>query len=356
MTDRSASLIAYLNACIENRLFPGCALGIIAHGERRIIVAGRLTYDQSSPPVTEETVYDVASITKAIPTSCLALALCDEGVLSLASRFIDVVPEFTGDFRENITIRHLLTHTLDFDFQLSAKKHLSPDAIIEAILGASFRTPPGSRFAYANATSVLLGLAVERASGMRLDEAAQYRFFAPLAMTRTSFFPASLFGVSIAPSEDDPWRGRIICGEVHDESAWALRPSVVAGSAGLFSTAPDLLKFIGMLLECGELNGRRFFARETVALMHANALPPALGADAALGWELNQPVFMGTSATPATFGKTGFTGCAIVADPGRETGMVFLTNHTFPKRRDDRSAINAVRSTLADMVFKKFSK
>jgi CubicO group peptidase (beta-lactamase class C family) len=356
MAGRYASLNAYFNACIEHHLFPGCAIGIIAHGERRIITAGRLTYDRLSPPVTEETVYDVASITKAIPTSCLALALCDDGVWSFTSRLIDFIPEFTGAFRESITIRHLLTHTLDFDFQLSAKKHLPPDAIIGTILSASLRTPPGSRFAYANATSILLGLAVERASGMRLDEAAHYRFFAPLAMTRTSFFPETRSGAFIAPTEEDSWRGRIICGEVHDESAWALRPSVVAGSAGLFSTAPDLLKFIEMLLVGGEINDRRFFARETVALMHTNALPPALGASAALGWELNQPVFMGTTATPTTFGKTGFTGCAIVADPGRRTGMVFLTNHTFPKRRGDRNAINTVRSTLADMIFGKLSK
>ena len=354
MTNRSAKISAYLNACIEQRLFPGCALGIIARGEKRFIIAGRLTYDALSPKVNEETIYDVASITKAIPTSCLALALCESEAWSLSSRLIDFVPEFTGAFRENITIRHLLTHTLDFEFQLSAKKHLSPDAILGAILGASLCTPPGSSFAYANATSILLGLAVERACGIGLDEEAKRYFFEPLEMSRTSFFPKTHSDVAIAPTEDDPWRGRIICGEVHDESAWALRPSVVAGSAGLFSTVKELLTFIEMLLAGGELHGRRYFTRETVALMQTNALPPGLGANAALGWELNQPVFMGMSATPTTFGKTGFTGCTIVADQARETGMVFLTNHTFPKRRVDRRAINAVRCALANMVFEEY--
>jgi CubicO group peptidase (beta-lactamase class C family) len=351
MINQTEHIKRYLEQCIENRLFPGCIVGITAQGKNTVLAAGRLTYDRDSERVTEETVYDVASVTKAIPTSCLALALCEEAVWSISSRLIDFVPEFTGSFREAITIRHLLTHTLDFDFQLSAKKHLSPGAIMEAILTAPLRTPPGSRFAYANATSILLGLAVERACGLRLDEAARIRFFSPLAMTRTTFFPERLGGAAVAPAEDDPWRGRIICGEVHDESAWALRPKVVAGSAGLFSTAPDLLAFIEMLLAGGKLRGRRYFNAETTALMHTNALGPSAGACAALGWELNQPHFMGAGATSTTFGKTGFTGCAIVADPSREAGMVFLANHTFPKRRVDRRAINGVRSTLADMVF-----
>jgi CubicO group peptidase (beta-lactamase class C family) len=351
MPGRSKKILSYLNAGIERRLFPGCVLGMVRGGEKEVIAAGRLTYDPDSPPVTGQTVYDVASVTKSIPTSGLALMLCDEKIWSPETRLIDFVPEFTGAFRGEITIRHLLTQTLAFDFRLSARKHLPGAAILRDILDAPLSAPPGTCFSYANATSILLGLAVERACSMRLDEAADRHFFAPLCMRATTFFPETLSGAAVAPTEDDPWRGRVICGEVHDESAWALRPAVVAGSAGLFSTAPDLLRFTKMLLCKGELDGRRYFAPETIALMQTNVLPPALGTVAAPGWELNQPAFMGTTSTPTTFGKTGFTGCAIVVDPGRDTGMVFLANHTFPKRRGDRSAINEVRSALADLVY-----
>jgi CubicO group peptidase (beta-lactamase class C family) len=213
------------------------------------------------------------------------------------------------------------------------------------------RRPPGESFSYANATSILLGMAVERACGMRLDRAAQRRFFGPLGMAATTFSPETLDLSSVAPTEEDPWRGRTVRGEVHDESAWALRGELVAGSAGLFSTAPDLLRFVEMLLAGGALDRTRCFRPETVRLMHTNMLPGKLGTAAGCGWELAQQVFMGERCTPAAFGKTGFTGCAIVADPVLQAGFVFLTNHTFPKRRPERDAINRVRRTIADLVF-----
>jgi CubicO group peptidase (beta-lactamase class C family) len=341
----------YLNKCIESNFSPGYVLGIIANGRQEIIAAGKSTYDKNAHTTAVDTVYDVASITKAVPTSCLALKLLEEGRLRLDSPLIEYVPEFSGTYRDRIRIEHLLTHTLDFDFRLSDKRDLRPREILGAIFAARLRSPPGTTYSYANATSILLGLAVERASGMRLDEAASHYFFGPLGMRRTTFFPEKLDAASIAPSEIDPWRGRVICGEVHDESAWALRPVVIAGSAGLFSTVPDLVRFLAMLLGGGASGGTRIFKPDTIRLMHANALPPEFGAATALGWELNQPAFMGSRSTASTFGKTGFTGCAIVADPLRNTGFVFLTNHTFPRRREDRSMINKVRSSIADMVF-----
>ncbi len=341
----------YLRRCIEEKLFPGCVVGTIIRGRQEIIASGNLTYDTGSPEVTENSVYDVASITKAIPTSCLALKLVEEGRIGLQSRLIDFVPEFEGAFRDQIRIEHLLMHTLDFNFRLSDKKALPPREILGSIFKARLRTSPGTAFCYANATSILLGLAVERICGMSLDKAAYHYFFGPLGMQTTTFFPEALNRSCIAPAEDDPWRGRVICGEVHDESAWALRPDVVAGSAGLFSAVPDLLRFLEMLINGGDSGGRRIFKPETVRLMHTNALPPELGFRAALGWELGQPEFMGIRCTASRFGKTGFTGCTFIADPSCNAGFVLLTNHTFPRRREDRSAINRARSALADMVF-----
>ena len=342
---------AYVRRCIAEKLFPGCAAGILINGRSAIITEGSLTYDGGSRKVTENTVYDAASITKSIPTACLALKLIEEGSMSLGSRLIDFVPEFEGPCRDEITIKHLLSHTLDFDFRLSEKKDLPPGEILSSILKARLRTAPGTAFCYANATSILLGLLVERVAGESLDKAANVRFFGPLGMRSTTFFPETLCRADIAPSEEDPWRGRIICGEVHDESAWALRPLMVAGSAGLFSTAPDLLRFLEMLLNEGAFRGRRFFKPDTVRLMHTNVLPEGLGASAALGWELDRPDFMGAHRSAVFFGKTGFTGSAIVADPLRKAGFAVMTNHTFPQRRKDRTAINTFRNRLSDLVF-----
>jgi CubicO group peptidase (beta-lactamase class C family) len=342
---------AFLRQCIEREIFPGCAAGIIYGGRSAVIAEGTLTYEAGSPGVTGNTVYDVASLTKSVPTACCALKLIEEGNMTLKSRLIDFVPEFEGAFREGIAVEHLLTHTLDFDFRLSEKKELPPEEILRSIFTARLRSPPGECFFYANATSVLLGLVVERAAGERLDKAADSRIFGPLGMRQTTFFPETLSGAAIAPAEDDPWRGRIIRGEVHDESAWALRPLLVAGSAGLFSTATDLLRFCAMLLNEGASEGRRIFKPATVRMMHTNALPQRLGIAAGLGWELDRPEFMGTRRSAAAFGKTGFTGCTMVADPLRGAGLVLVTNHTFPRRREDRDTINAVRNRLADLVF-----
>ena len=340
----------YLRSCINGRIFPGCVVGAVSNGTRECIAAGNFTYDPASPKVTEDTVYDVASITKSIPTSCLALSLIEKGIIGLDTRCADIVPEISGVYRDRILIRHLLTHTLDFDFRLSDKKELLPQELLNAIFSARLRTPPGAVYCYANATSILLGLAVERVSGRRLDILAGERFFSPLGMKRTVFFPDELLKRRIPPTEIDAWRGREIRGEVHDESAWALRPAVVAGSAGLFSTVPELLLFLAMVLNKGEQGGVRFFKPETIALMHTNALPPTLGVSAALGWELDNENYMGSNRSPSTFGKTGFTGCTIMADPAKNAGFVFLTNHTYPKRRADKEVINRVRRLLAELV------
>jgi CubicO group peptidase (beta-lactamase class C family) len=348
-------IVDFFKYCIGEKIFPGCVAGTLSGGGAgEITAAGHFTYDPASPKVTEDTVYDVASITKAIPTACLALKLIEAGTITTETRCIDFVPEIAGPHREQICVKHLLTHTLDFDLRLSEQRDRSPQDILNAIFTAKLRTPPGTVYNYANATSVLLGLLVERAAGgRRLDTLAEETFFYPLGMKSTGFFPDTAVKKRTAPTEVDPWRGREIRGEVHDESAWALRPAVVAGSAGLFSTVPDLLVFCRMLLNRGEYDGVRFFKRETVALMHANALPPALaaqGCSAALGWELDNKKYMGSTRTTATFGKTGFTGCTVMVDPSRGTGLVLLTNHTYPRRRTEKDTINGVRSRLAEMV------
>ena len=348
----TGSLRQRLEQAVGERVFPGCVLGVVGRGENIVIPAGKLTYDSDAPAVSENTIYDVASVTKAIPVSCGALKLMEKKALSAGDLMIRYLPEYNGSYREKIRISHLLTHTLDFDFRLSSCKDLSPKEMLSAIFNAGLRSEPGKRFFYANATSILLGLVVEKVSGLPLDRTADEFFFKPLCMDRTTFFPEKLDREWIAPTEFDPWRNRIIRGEVHDESAWALRPHVIAGSAGVFSTVPDLMKFAGMLIAGGKYAGREYFTNETIPLMHANQRPPGSGEWTGLGWELNQE-YMGSVRNGHRFGKTGFTGCVVVIDPLESRGFILLSNHTYPKRRDSRDLINKVRRDIADLVFGK---
>jgi CubicO group peptidase (beta-lactamase class C family) len=339
----------FLNEAIAQRIFPGCTVGIAVKGQVWYGAYGKFTYEPDARQVDETTVYDVASITKAIPVACCTLKLIEDGLLSVNDRLIDLLPEFSGGYRESILIRHLLTHTIDFGFRLSSIKDLKGNVIMDRILSAPLCAEPGATFSYANATSILLGLVIERRSGMSLDVAADNYFFKPLSMQATTFHPETLAMKVVAPSEYDSWRGRVICAEVHDESAYALRPKVV-GAAGLFSTAPDLLRFAGLLLNEGSFAGVTLFKKETVSAMYTNVLPVSIGTTTGLGWELDQQ-FMGRNRSRQTFGKTGFTGCSIVVDPVRKAGVVLLSNHHFPYRRENRSIINGVRSELADLVF-----
>jgi CubicO group peptidase (beta-lactamase class C family) len=337
-----------LNTAISRQVFPGCALAYVRGGESSVVTAGRLTYDDDAAPVTESTVYDCASITKAIPVSNLALWLIDRGRLRTDSRLIDFVPEYVGSFRDAILIRHLLTHTLDFDFRLSEYKDLPPEELLRTVLGVKMKGAPGEKFCYSNAASILLGLVVERASGRPLHTLAQEVFFDPLGMVDTTFFIDGGKRSRCAPTEIDPWRGRAVCGEVHDESACTLQKFMTPGSAGLFSTAGDLLKYIIMLID----GWGDFFSAETMESMQTDQIPNISDACTGLGWELNQE-YMGKNRTPETFGKTGFTGCAVVVDrPGR-AGFALLSNCTWPRRKPNRDMINEVRAEVGKAVLER---
>ena len=135
-----------IERAIREKVFPGCVLGMISGGERSVTAFGRYTYDAASPAMRGDTIFDVASITKAIPTSSIALTLIDTGKLSLDDKLIEYIPEFRNSCRDKVLIRHLLTHTLDFGFRLSDYKDKGPDGLLDAILTAEFKAPPERLF------------------------------------------------------------------------------------------------------------------------------------------------------------------------------------------------------------------
>lgn len=292
---------------MEGGVFSACVVGITDGRSNSVFAFGG---------ARENSIFDIASVTKVVPTATLALKLIDKGRLKLEDKLIDFVPEFKNSDREKVEIFHLLTQGLDFDLKLSDCKDLSADKILDAIYKAEFKSPPGEKFYYNNATSILLGLVVEKVYEWRLDRIAEVEIFKPLGMHDTSFHPEKLDFERIIASEVDGWRGREIRGEVHDESAWKLREKMIAGSAGVFSTAGDLLKFLDALL-----NGKIF----------SEAMNEKVSKG--LGFESNQP-YMGENPE-GRIGKTGFTGSVIMLDKLRQKGLAILSNYTYPKRRPD---------------------
>lgn len=300
-----------------NGVFSKCVIGVIELGSEPEVKA--------FGDVKVDSIFDVASVTKVVPTLTLALKLIEEGRLNLDDKLIEYVPAFRNSDRENVLIKHLVTQTLDYDFRLSDFKDRTPDKILDVIFATDFKSPPGETYYYTNATSILLGLVVERIYEDTLDRIAERVIFDPLMMTRTSFHPEHFNVEEIVPTEVDEWRGKEIRGEVHDESAWKLQDKITPGSAGVFSTVPDLLKFMEAVLK-GDMG------------------------KIALGWEMGRE-WMG-SGGEKRIGKTGFTGSVIMADLEEHKALAILSDYTYPQRKPDLpKGRNEFFREVADVVF-----
>ncbi|MBR4784893.1 MAG: beta-lactamase family protein [Fibrobacter sp.] len=356
-------------------------------------VAGFILPDGSTRIVTHntpaDTVFDIASLTKVCPTSTLALCYILEGKLGLDTKVADYIPEMQTNYRDDIRVFHLLTHSLDYRVPMKTLRTLPPEGILDALFTYKFSKAPGADFNYGNPASVLLGMILQRITGKDLQQQGRERFFGPLGMTRSGWDPLTrewnpIPKEEISPTEICEFRGREICGEIHDESAWVLRKLFPVGSAGMFSCVPDLLKFVKMVLNDGtavnaageeirvapagilEMVSRNAFTREDAApfipagssnagdsdATSPNAAGPlSAGACTALGWELAQSKFMGSRVSPRTFGKTGFTGASIIADPVAGAAAILLSNFTYPHREPNADRIHAFRAALADAFF-----
>ena len=318
----------------------------------------------------ENTVFDIASLTKVCPTSTLALSYILEGKLSVDTKVIDFIPELQTNYREDIRVFHLLTHSLDYRVPMKTLRSLPAEGILNALYTYQFEKAPGADFNYGNPASVLLGIILQRLMGKDLQQQGRERFFIPLGMTRSGWDPLTrdwnpIPKAEISPTEICSFRGREIQGEIHDESAWVLRKLFPVGSAGMFSCVPDLLNFVQMILNDGMIaNGcggdcarvapagiLKMVSENAFALDSASKYSTAKDACTALGWELNNAKFMGTKISPRTFGKTGFTGASIVADPDKGAAVVLLSNFTYPHREANADRIHAFRASLSDAFF-----
>jgi CubicO group peptidase (beta-lactamase class C family) len=338
-------------ASIQNLLAQGQAQGVFSKA-----VAGFVLPDGSRRLVAldtaEDTIFDIASLTKVCPTSTLALCAILQGKLDVDTKVADFIPELATNYRDDIRIFHLLTHSLDYRVPMKTLRTLPPEKILEALYTYQFQIPPGKAFNYGNPPSVLLGIVLNRLTGKSLQQLGSETFFEPLGMERSGWDPLDRFPKElIMPTEECEFRGRTIQGEIHDESAWVLRKLFPVGSAGMFSTVPDLLRFVQMVLNDGLYEGKRIAPAGLLDLVSHNAFAAEVGAETALGWELNAERFMGSRRSPRTFGKTGFTGASIVADPEKGAAAVLLSNFTWPHREPSADRINQFRAALADEFF-----
>lgn len=307
---------------------------------------GRFTYDSKSPAVTPETIYDLASLSKVVATTTMAMILYQRGELDLEMPVGNILPEFAaGDSRRNeITIRRLLAHSSG----LPAYEKLFEQARTpEELLQRAFRMPlvrePGECSEYSDIGFIILGEALIRIADQPLDRFCQLEIFGPLGMARTTFNPPQSWHTSIPPTVDDrSFRHRIIQGEVHDENASVL--GGVAGHAGVFAPASDVATFAHAILS----GGHPLLRPETTALFTRRE-SSRQGPSRPLGWDTpSVPSQSGKYFSPASFGHLGYTGTSLWIDPERQLSITLLTNRTWPDNRNQ--AIKQLRPRFHDAI------
>ncbi len=334
-------LAALLDSAIAARAATGGVVAVSWRGARFLYGTGKLALDDPRRP-DGHSVYDLASLTKVIATTTLASQAVEEGRLDLDQPVARYLPAFRGPGKDRVTVRHLLTHSsgLRADSPLW-RQTPNADSALGVVNAMPLDTVPGARMVYSDMGAIVLGEVLERLLGGRLDRLAHDRIFAPLGMSSTRFRPPQSWIPRIAATEyDTAWRKRIVRGEVHDEKAAWL--GGVAGHAGLFGSALDVLTFGEWLLE--RITGDFGVAREFV---RRQEIVP--GSTRALGWDTRAPGnSAGTLLDSGSFGHTGFTGTSIWIDPSRGLVIVLLTNRVNPTRNNPR--IGPLRIAVADAV------
>ena len=338
---------------IADHAFPGAAIAITHRGS---LVAsagfGHFTYEDSAPPVQRDTVYDLASLTKVVATTAIAMLLYERGKLALDAplarflpEFVTLAPKHQQAARDAVTIRLLLAHSSGLPaYEKLFEFANTRDDLIRAAITTPLVAAPGTRANYSDIGFILLGEVLEQLAGASLDRIARDDIFAPLGMLRTCFTPPAELRLEIPPTEDDrKFRKRVLQGEVNDENAWVM--GGVAGHAGVFAPATD----IAIFAECMLRGGSPILKPETVKLFaHREASPQAT--TRALGWDT--PSLTESSAgchfSSASFGHLGFTGTSLWIDPGRQLSVTLLTNRTWPDRASQW--IRQLRPQLHDAI------
>ena len=328
---------------IHDDQVPGAVLLVWHDGQVAYRKAfGNRALEPRREPMTVDTIFDIASLTKVVATTTAVMQLVQKGEVRLNDPVVKYIPEFAENGKEEITVRNLLTHFSG----LRADIDLTPpwegrDAALRLSFAEAPAFSPGSRFLYSDTNFITLGALVERVSGSTLDAYCAKKIFSPLGMTHTRFLPPAAWRRKIAPTEYDE-QGRMLRGVVHDPRA--RRMGGVAGHAGVFSTADDLSKFAQALLK-----GSPVLSQELVEKMTTPQQPPTATVLRGFGWDIDSPFSSnrGELLPVGSFGHTGFTGTSMWIDPTTRTFVILLANSVHPRGKG--SAV-ALRSKVATAV------
>ncbi len=340
---------------VADSVFPGAVLLVADSGRRVHLRAyGMMGYGTYARPMPKNAIFDLASVTKVVATTTAAMLLVDRGQLDLDAPVQRYLPGFTGENKDKVTVRHLLVHASGLPpFRRYYLENLSAEQTLHRIMIEPLIYSPGTETRYSDLGIILTAKIVEAISGLSLDRFCAKNIFQPLDMEDTFFNPPAEVLDRIPPTEYDPWRGRMVHGQVHDENAFTL--GGVSGHAGLFSTAEDLSHFAAMLLAEGKYGGRQLISPGIIAefTRRQNLVS---GSTRALGWDTRsaEKSSSGHYMSMRAFGHTGFTGTSIWIDPVKKVFVILLSNRVHPTR--DNRRIIGFRPKLHDAVMQALGK
>jgi CubicO group peptidase (beta-lactamase class C family) len=353
-----------VNSAISQKYFPGAAL-IVANNQDILYEKyyGSFTYDSDSRPVDQNSLFDLASVTKVTATTPAIMLLHDKGLIDIDEFVWKYFPDFKMNGKEYITVKNLLLHNSGLPAWIPFYKTCkNKENVFDTICTLTPKFTPGSGFLYSDLNFIMLGFLVEKITGFTLDAYCNENLFKPLGMKSTTYCPDYNLKPYCLPTEfDNNWRLRQLQGEVHDEAASLL--GGVSGNAGLFSGAHDLAFFMRMLLNEGKyynpytrgLKEEQMFKPETVRLFTQKFLTMNYDNTRAFGWDTKQPPVgrfrsqCGESISENCFGHTGYTGTSVWCDKERGIIVIFLTNRVYPSRNNE--GIKNVRPDLHNLIF-----
>jgi uncharacterized protein YbbC (DUF1343 family) len=332
-------------SAVDDGKMPGCVILVARHGKVGYFRAfGHRCQEPTREPMTTDTLFDMASLTKPVATATSILFLVERGGLALNDRVSSYLPDFARNDKDGVTLEHLLVHQggLIADNPL-ADYESGPEKAVQNICNLTLSADPGTRFVYSDVGFIVLGEIVHKMTGQTVAEFSRDRIFLPLAMTDTGFLPAEDLKTRAAPTEQRD--GRWMRGEVHDPRAWLL--GGVAGHAGLFSTAADMAVYGQMLLGGGNYGGTRVLARKTVEQFTEPR--PVSSGKRALGWDVRTgySINRGQTLSPRAFGHGGFTGTVMWIDPELDLVFIFLSNRLHP---DGKGLVNPLAGQIGTLV------
>ncbi len=349
-----AEMDAAIERAIADKKCPGGVLWLEHRGASYHKAYGQRALVPAAEPISEDTIFDAASLTKVVACTPAMMLLVERGQVNLDTTVATYIPEFTGQGKEAITVRQLMTHTSGLRGDIETKTDWrGQQTAIQKACAEKLLSTPGTAFCYSDINFFLLGEIVQRVSHQPLEKFVAQEVYVPLKMADTGFLPSPDKRQRVAPTE--VVRGQPYRGVVHDPTARKM--GGVAGHAGLFTTAADLARYARMLLNRGSLDGARLFKAETVDLMTSVQTPESVPARRGLGWDIDSGYsgLRGKLFPIGSYGHTGWTGTSLWIDPFSHTFVIFLSNRNHPSESGNVGALRAKLGTLAAEAIRDFN-